>query len=115
MLILDAYNANPSSMRLALLAFAKVEDDNKFAIVGDMLELGDAAEEEHQAIVQLLSAQKINAYLVGAEFEKCAGNFKSFATAGDLKTYLSSQNIEMCTVLIKGSRGIKLEQLEEVL
>jgi UDP-N-acetylmuramoyl-tripeptide--D-alanyl-D-alanine ligase len=115
MLILDAYNANPSSMRLALLAFAKVEDDNKFAIVGDMLELGEAAAEEHQAIVNLLREQNLKAYLVGVEFEKCADGFKSFASVGDLKAYLSAQNIDKCTVLIKGSRGIKLELLEEVL
>ena len=114
-LILDAYNANPTSMTMALTAFSKIDSKNKIAIVGDMLELGSASEAEHKNIVRLLELNNITAFLVGPEFAKCHGDFKSFENSTDLKNFLALQNISNTSVLIKGSRGIKLEVVEEVL
>lgn len=114
-LILDAYNANPSSMTLALSAFVKVNAKNKIVIVGDMLELGKASEEEHKNMIRFLELNNINAFLVGKEFSKCKSTFQSFENSTDLKNFLALQNITNTTILIKGSRGIKLEVVEEVL
>ncbi|MCX6181148.1 MAG: UDP-N-acetylmuramoyl-tripeptide--D-alanyl-D-alanine ligase [Bacteroidetes bacterium] len=114
-LILDAYNANPTSMTMALTAFTKITARNKIAIVGDMLELGEASEAEHKNIIRLLELNKISAFLVGAEFTKCNSAFQSFENSTDLKTFLATTTIADTTFLIKGSRGIKLEVVEEVL
>ncbi|MFM7023574.1 MAG: UDP-N-acetylmuramoyl-tripeptide--D-alanyl-D-alanine ligase [Flavobacteriales bacterium] len=114
-LILDAYNANPTSMTMAIRAFANVTGKNKIAIVGDMLELGDAAETEHQNIIRLLELNNIKALLVGPVFKSCGSKFPSFENSAELKISTEIKEIAGATVLIKGSRGIKLEVVEEVL
>ncbi len=117
-LLLDAYNANPSSMRAAIENFAEMKQPNKMVILGDMLELGSESAKEHHDIVKLLLQKNIsNVVLVGWHFtEACEGsNAKTFATSGDAYQYLSHLNLKNTTILIKGSRGIKLEKVVDAL
>ena len=116
-LILDAYNANPNSMKSAIENFAKFTADNKTILLGDMFELGEYSNEEHQGIIELLQHCKFNnVILIGEAFFKTkAHEFKKFKTTAETKLYLSSHPITKSTILIKGSRGMKLETLQEVL
>lgn len=113
-IILDAYNANPTSMDAALKNLNRTKANNKFAVLGDMLELGNESEQEHKAIIDLLATLNINAILVGKEFSKInQSKFKTFATAEEAKTFLKNEKISNTLILIKGSRGIKLENVLE--
>lgn len=116
-IILDAYNANPHSMKAAIENFAKNKTEQKLLLLGDMFELGEYSAEEHKKIVQLLKENKLeNAILVGDEFFKTEENtFKKFKTTEECKTYLKEIAVSGNTVLIKGSRGMKMETLQEVL
>lgn len=112
-IILDAYNANPTSMRAALLNFEK-QEGYKIAVLGDMFELGEDAKVEHQNIADLavlLSISKV--YLVGKNFLTSKTNsekVEQFETFDDFKEKISLKNIEESIVLIKGSRGMALER-----
>ena len=109
-LIVDAYNANPSSMAVALDNLALCEG-RKAALLGDMRELGAESAAEHSRIAATLDRFDI-VYLVGEEFTKAAnGRYKCFATSQELAEYLKANPIEGCTVLVKGSRGIKMENV----
>lgn len=109
-LIVDAYNANPSSMAVALDNLALCEG-RKAALLGDMRELGAESAAEHSRIAGTLDRFDI-VYLVGEEFTKAAaGRYKCFATSQELAEYLKANPIEGCTVLVKGSRGIKMENV----
>lgn len=113
-LIVDAYNANPSSMAVALDNLAMCEG-RKAALLGDMRELGAESAAEHARIAGTLDRFDI-VYLVGEEFTKAAaGRYKCFATSQELAEYLKANPIEGCTVLVKGSRGIKMENVLPVL
>lgn len=117
-LILDYYNANPSSMSLAIENFANLNHPNKMVILGDMLELGSESEKEHDAILNLLKEKNIsNAILVGPLFVAAGKktNSKTFATSDQAVEFLKQNKITDTTILIKGSRGIKLEKVVEVL
>ena len=117
-LILDYYNANPSSMTLAIENFAALNQSNKIVILGDMLELGSESEKEHDAIIDLLHNKNIsNVILVGPLFMNAVKNTKTnaFATSDEAVEYLKQNKITDSTILIKGSRGIKLERVVEVL
>lgn len=116
-ILLDAYNANPNSMKAAIDNFAKYNAENKYLLLGDMFELGNFSEKEHQAIVDLLISLKLNnVVLVGNEFCKLNQNtFNCFKTTNEAKQFLVENKIKNSTVLIKGSRGMKMEQLKEVL
>jgi UDP-N-acetylmuramoyl-tripeptide--D-alanyl-D-alanine ligase len=117
-LILDYYNANPSSMTLALENFASLKHPNKMVILGDMLELGEESGKEHSAIVDLLKQKNIdNALLVGPLFIEAGSNsnLKTFANSDDALNYLKVNPVKGTTILIKGSRGIKLEKVLDVL
>jgi UDP-N-acetylmuramoyl-tripeptide--D-alanyl-D-alanine ligase len=110
-LVVDAYNANPTSMRAAVLNFAQMNVDSKVLILGDMLELGEQSAEEHQHIVDLLQQNKLtNVLMVGPEFQKTQNNFQCFGDVTEILDYLEKQPIRNSYVLIKGSRGIKLEK-----
>ena len=117
--ILDAYNANPSSMDLAIKNFAEQPLKNKVLILGDMFELGDYSEKEHEQIIeQLLETNFDEVYLVGKEFglfQNKVSKFQFFETGQDLKLFLNNHPIFNATILIKGSRGMKLEQVLEYL
>ncbi|MBP7808185.1 MAG: UDP-N-acetylmuramoyl-tripeptide--D-alanyl-D-alanine ligase [Bacteroidia bacterium] len=115
-LILDAYNANPSSMKVAIDNFAKMEGENKLLIIGDMFELGEYAAEEHKKIVDLINEKKLsNVILIGSEFSKTNSGFKTFLNTQDCLENLKSEPQKNKLILIKGSRGMKLEILKEAL
>jgi UDP-N-acetylmuramoyl-tripeptide--D-alanyl-D-alanine ligase len=115
-LIVDAYNANPSSMREAILNFAKIVAPHKTLILGDMLELGAQSAEEHQNIVNLLNNNDLQSvFLVGSNFRNTENNFHTFGNSAALFEFLQTQIIENQLILIKGSRGIKLEKVVKML
>jgi UDP-N-acetylmuramoyl-tripeptide--D-alanyl-D-alanine ligase len=114
-LILDAYNANPTSTEKALRSFAVINDPNKYFILGDMLELGDAAESDHQMIVQLAEKLNLNGLFVGENYEHAVAKsklpFQCFKNTSEAEVHLKQLNLSNFLILIKGSRGIKLETL----
>ncbi len=115
-LFLDAYNANPSSMKVALENFEVLSASHKMVILGDMFELGDESAHEHQAIADLASSLVFETVLlVGKNFHTVTTNLKTFEDFESLKTYLSEQTLQQKKILIKGSRGMKLERLAELL
>lgn len=117
-IILDAYNANPSSTRQALLTFGTISVQNKIAILGDMLELGDVAREEHQVIADLARELQIpQIILVGphyASIDLPSGSLH-FPDAEALRAYLLATSFSDTHFLIKGSRGMKLETIVEAI
>ncbi len=114
-IVLDAYNANPSSMTEAIKAFQKVNHKKKLFILGDMLELGENSLVEHQSIIDELSQNNQKVILVGQEFNKCQHNFAHFLNSKDALDWIEENPIEDMFILLKGSRGIKLEMLKEAL
>jgi len=116
-ILLDAYNANPDSMHAAIHNFANYKSSKKLLLLGDMFELGEYSHDEHQKIVTLLQERNFeNVILVGEEFFKVTSTtFLKFKTTSDCLTYLKSLKIIDSTILIKGSRGMKMETLKEAL
>ncbi len=113
--ILDAYNANPASMRAALESFAELNAPHKMVILGEMKELGAESEIAHSEIVALLSQKKFDeALLVGHPFEHCRNTctfIRYFEHTEALTEYLSAHTPENACILVKGSRGNRLEQI----
>ncbi len=117
-IIMDAYNANPSSMMAALVNFSSINGENKCLILGDMLELGQTSGEEHQKIVDYIEEQKFtDVYLVGPQFMNtlCREEKKKFDRVELLSYFLQTHTLENKLILIKGSRGIHLEKIQELL
>ena len=113
-LIIDAYNANPTSMEAALRNFALIETDGKAVILGDMFELGDDSAAEHQKVVQQLAQLGITeAYLLGENFSKTQGVGTRFASTPAFKQWLAENPLSGKTLLIKGSNSMKLTTLVE--
>ena len=123
-LIVDAYNANPTSMEAALGNFATVESDQKIAALGDMLELGDESLAEHVRIAAMaldLGLQRV--CFVGTEFAKALATFKdlpadkviSFDTSAELAEWFTANPCQESIILIKGSRGTRMEKVIAVL
>jgi len=110
-LILDAYNANPSSMKAMLNSFSNQQYKNKLCILGDMLELGVEETKEHQEIITLTNKLKLDCLFVGEIFHSLTKN--SFKSRNELAENIQKNNIFNKTILLKGSRGIGLEQLIE--
>lgn len=111
--IMDAYNANPSSMVMALRSLGLSEGQNRIAILGDMYEQGDAAQKEHQAIVDLvITMENIEPVLVGETFRSTnhPDYWPTLTTAHDLALWLDQRNPTHMTILVKGSRGLALEK-----
>jgi UDP-N-acetylmuramoyl-tripeptide--D-alanyl-D-alanine ligase len=112
--VMDAYNANPSSLRAALVNFAGIAGERpKLVIAGDMLELGSVTAEEHQGIVDLIEQLELNAILVGSAFASTKDHqgLRRYADVTEASAALRNERPEGYLVLIKGSRGIKLETL----
>jgi len=116
-ILLDAYNANPTSMSGAISSFCDYDFKNPYLILGDMFELGSYSDNEHQTIVDLLKHEKEkNIILIGNEFSKTKNHtFLTFSSTKDALSYLSNHRIKDANIFIKGSRGMKLEQLVEML
>ncbi len=118
-ILMDAYNANPSSMMVALDNFKNLEDTQKILILGDMFELGVDAAGEHQTIVDYLSDETLGkTYLVGINFFETKvddENICRFKTVENLKKELKSNPPQNATILIKASRGMELEKIVEFL
>lgn len=116
--ILDAYNANPTSMMHALQNFKSLEVKNKVAIIGEMLELGEYSNQEHSKIVKLLSELNLDSILlVGDGFSKVnlPVNAKYFADVYQCLSYLKESPLKDKFILVKGSRGVKLEEILSLL
>ena len=113
-IILDAYNANPTSMDLAIKSFEKLKHTNKVIIAGDMFELGEESNKYHQQIVNYLeSTSNIEIFIVGVNFSKTnhSNKIKSLVTTYELITDLMKLKIKNSSILIKGSRGMELEKV----
>ena len=113
-LIVDAYNANPSSMIAALTNFSLLDDAHKMVILGDMRELGKESLKEHKRIVQKLQNMDLERiWLIGSEFEKAAAEgMRLFKDVEAVKKALKEEKIFNSTILIKGSNSMKLYQLK---
>lgn len=117
-LIIDAYNANPSSMRMAIENFSGLNAFQKIVILGDMFELGNESRTEHEAILSLL--KKFNftdVMLIGPRFSEVSSGsgFRCFSSTSEAHDWLIANPISHASVLVKGSRGMKLETLLPVL
>lgn len=115
-IILDAYNANPTSMKAALDNFKYMEANNKILFLGDMFELGVAAGKEHQNLVDhvaQLGFEKV--ILVGEHFYGTTCGFQKFRTYSDLETNMGTLGLNKNYILIKGSRGMALERILNLL
>ena len=116
-LIVDAYNANPSSMEVALDNFAGIVADCKIALLGDMRELGEDSAAEHLKLRRrvesmIASGQLTSACFVGSEFARSGDSFESSEALAD---YLRRKQIAGATILIKGSRGVRMENVIDAL
>jgi len=110
-LIMDAYNANPSSMKVSIENLAMSDSKNKTLIVGKMLELGESETEEHKNLVDYISQfDWQDVFLVGGEFPKTE-KYTSFKTTDEAIEFFKNANLIDHTILIKGSRGAALEKI----
>lgn len=115
-LLLDAYNANPTSMEASLRMFANMNGDNKTLILGEMLEVGELSEAEHLYILQVAATLGLtDIFLVGQAFKDAVPARQVYANAEELKAHFSTFPLMGRNILIKGSRKNKLETLVEVL
>ena len=111
-IILDAYNANPSSMEVALENFSQLKKASKVVILGDMFELGDNSALEHQAMVNLADSMAFSQTLyVGEHFYKATTKNKKIRNFEALKAYIIANPLAQQSILIKGSRGMQLERI----
>ncbi|MDX2046028.1 MAG: UDP-N-acetylmuramoyl-tripeptide--D-alanyl-D-alanine ligase [Chitinophagaceae bacterium] len=111
-IILDAYNANPSSMKAAIENFARQHYTNKTLLLGGMMELGDESIKEHESVIGLIDQYKWkDVVLVGGNFKHTAHSYHYFDNAAEAKNWLSRQQLHNGAFLIKGSRSMKMEEL----
>jgi len=111
-IFMDAYNANPSSMELALTNFNAIEGNPKIVIMGDMFELGKYEAEEHQRMVELCNQLKFDeVILVGKAFANTNHQHQSFIQTAEALNYIQNKDYKNCLFFMKGSRGMKLETL----
>ena len=115
-LIIDAYNANPSSMKAALDNFARMKATPKAVILGDMRELGETSDALHQEVIDQLPACGFDkVMLCGEHFSRVGGAYETFATTDALKEALAQHPLQGYSVLLKGSHGMALEQVVDLL
>ena len=111
-IILDAYNANPSSMKLAIENFANMQGENKVVMLGAMMELGEFTAHEHHQIVELLMKFKwVHVVLVGEAFQNLPKHYLHFNYVAEAKQWLKEQQFTNVQMLIKGSRSTQMEKL----
>ena len=117
-LVCDSYNANPTSMHLAIKSFAALKGSSKLVILGDMLELGEKSEEEHRKLLEnLRDLNPAEVLLVGPVFNAVSKEFgyKSFPDVTRLREHLKKEPVEGSLILIKGSRKMTLEKIYDLL
>ncbi len=114
-LVIDAYNANPTSMAAALDNFRRIQAERKMMILGDMRELGADSAKEHQHVVDIARESGAEVWLVGDNFAHTQTDFRLFADVEAVKEELKQHPLQGLTILIKGSNGTKLFQLPELL
>lgn len=113
-LIIDAYNANPTSMMAALQNFRNMTVPHKMLLLGDMRELGAESAAEHQKIVDYIKESSFEkVWLVGEQFAAAQHSFKTYANVQEVIKELETNKPKGCTILIKGSNGIKLSSTVE--
>ena len=111
-IILDAYNANPTSMKAAIENIASMPDPNKILLLGGMMELGVESIYEHAALVSLIDQHTWDAVvLVGGDFKNIKHSYNYFDTAAEAKDWLDKKAFEKSTILIKGSRSMQMEKV----
>lgn len=111
-IILDAYNANPGSMKAAIENFAHMKAEKKILLLGSMLELGEDSRKEHANIISLIDQYKWDAVvLVGKNFAEVNHNYLHFENSTEARDWLKNENVSGSYLLIKGSRGIQMEKV----
>ena len=112
-IIIDCYNANPSSMKAALKSMQEADKKNKVVILGDMLELGKESQKEHQALLELAQIHKLEVYVVGGIFHSIQSDAikNKFKNSDQALEHFTKNPIKNSIILVKGSRGIALEKL----
>jgi len=111
-IILDAYNANPSSMKLAIENFAKKNSENKILMLGAMAELGKQSLQEHEGIIDLIKKYSWKeVVLVGGDFLNLSHPFLSFENSLQAKEWFSKQQFQNSYILVKGSRSLQMEKI----
>ena len=113
-IILDAYNANPGSMKAAIENFANMKGDKKILLLGSMMELGIESQKEHRAIISLIDQHKWDSVVfVGKNFNEIKNDYINFETAEQASVWLKKQHLENAQILIKGSRSMQMEKVLE--
>ncbi|MEO7835337.1 MAG: cyanophycin synthetase, partial [Ginsengibacter sp.] len=113
-IILDAYNANPGSMKAAIENFANMKGDKKILLLGSMMELGTESEKEHADIVSLINQNKwYTVALVGRNFNEIKNNYVNFENSFQATDWLKNEQVENAQILIKGSRSMQMEKVLE--
>ncbi len=111
-IILDAYNANPGSMKVAIENFANMQGDKKILLLGSMMELGNDSKKEHKEIISLIDAYKWEAVvLVGENFSSIPNNYINFENSMEAGDWLKATNPKDSLILIKGSRSMQMEKV----
>jgi UDP-N-acetylmuramoyl-tripeptide--D-alanyl-D-alanine ligase len=111
-IILDAYNANPSSMKEAIINFAKMEGEHKILFLGGMMELGVESEDEHKNLIELIQKYDWkNVVLVGKQFQEIHQNYLYFPEVLSAKDWFKTSTISNAQILIKGSRSMQMEKI----
>jgi len=111
-IILDAYNANPSSMKVAVENFASIEASKKVLLLGGMMELGEESVQEHEALVELIGKHHWDeVVLVGGDFKKVKHPYLYFGTSAEAGEWLRKQGFTNAYLLVKGSRSMQMERV----
>lgn len=115
-IVMDAFNANPTSMAASIRNFRNISNGNSLLILGDMKELGNESEKEHRIIIDIINELKFeDVILVGDEFKKVNTKFQSFSNIDDLIKHIDMNSISGKNILVKGSHSIHLERLINIL